>query len=63
MSTALSLISYLVAASVAVVLLMGLWNMARAGSPNTSQSLMRMRVILQFVAIIVLMGVLWFSGR
>lgn len=46
-------------AAVAVVLLLGLANMMRGGSANTSQTLMRWRVGLQFVAIIVIMGVLW----
>jgi hypothetical protein len=41
--------------AVALVLALGLWNMARAGSANTSQKLMRWRVGLQFVAIVVLM--------
>jgi hypothetical protein len=49
--------------AVAVVLLLGLWNMARAGSPNRSQSLMRMRVMLQFVAIVIVMITIWFLGR
>ena len=34
--------------AVAIVLLLGLVNMMRGGSPNTSQQLMRMRVLLQF---------------
>ena len=38
-------------AAVAIVLLLGLWNMLRGGSPNLSQTLMRWRVVLQFVAI------------
>jgi hypothetical protein len=46
-------------AAVAVVLLLGLINMTRGGSPNTSQKLMRMRVLLQFVAIIVIMATIW----
>ena len=46
-------------AAVAVVLLLGLLNMMRGGSPNTSQRLMRMRVLLQFVAIIVIMATIW----
>ena len=50
-------------AAVAIVLLMGLWNMARAGSPNRSQSLMRMRVMLQFVAIVIVMITIWALGR
>jgi hypothetical protein len=49
--------------AVAIVLLLGLWNMARAGSPNRSQSLMRMRVMLQFVAIVIVMITIWFLGR
>ncbi len=49
-------------AAVAIVLLMGLVNMMRGGSPNTSQRLMRLRVLLQFVAIVVIMGVLWWRA-
>jgi hypothetical protein len=46
-------------ASVALVLLLGLANMLRGGSPNLSQKLMRWRVGLQFVAIVVIMTVLF----
>jgi hypothetical protein len=49
--------------AVALVLVMGLVNMMRGGSPNRSQSLMRMRVLLQFVAIVVIMATLWMMGR
>jgi hypothetical protein len=48
--------------AVAFVLLLGLLNMLRGGSPNTSQRLMRLRVLLQFIAIIVIMGVLWWRA-
>jgi hypothetical protein len=57
---------YLVPAAVlavAVVLLLGLVNMTRGGSPNRSQKLMRLRVLLQFVAIIVIMATIWAIGR
>ncbi|MGC1900411.1 MAG: twin transmembrane helix small protein [Pseudolabrys sp.] len=57
---------YLVPASiiaVATVLLLGLINMMRGGSPNRSQKLMRLRVLLQFVAIIVIMATVWAMGR
>jgi len=47
-------------AAVAIVLLFGLVNMMRGGSPNTSQKLMRLRVLLQFIAIIVIMTTIWF---
>lgn len=48
--------------AVAVVLLLGLVNMLRGGSANTSQKLMRLRVVLQFVAILVILGVLWWRA-
>lgn len=50
-------------AAVAVVLLLGLWNMMRGGSANRSQALMRWRVLLQFAAIIIMMAGLWFANR
>ncbi len=49
--------------AVALVLLLGLINMMRGGSPNRSQELMRLRVLLQFVAIIVIMATVWMMGR
>ncbi len=49
--------------AVAVVLLLGLINMMRGGSPNTSQRLMRLRVLLQFVAIVIIMATIWLMGR
>ena len=49
--------------AVAIVLVLGLVNMMRGGSPNTSQKLMRLRVLLQFVAIVIIMSALWLMGR
>ncbi len=49
--------------AVAIVLLLGLINMMRGGSPNTSQRLMRLRVLLQFVAIVIVMMTIWAMGR
>ena len=46
-------------AAVSAVLLVGLANMMRGGSPSLSQNLMRLRVLLQFLAILLIMGVLW----
>lgn len=48
--------------AVAVVLVLGLANMLRGGSAGTSQKLMRLRVILQFVAILVILFVLWWRS-
>jgi hypothetical protein len=64
MSAALS--TYLVPiaiGAVAIVLLLGLGNMMRGGSPNTSQRLMRLRVLLQFIAIVIIMATIWAMGR
>lgn len=49
--------------AVAIVLVLGLVNMMRGGPPNTSQRLMRLRVLLQFVAIVVIMATIWVMGR
>ncbi|HEY4986375.1 MAG TPA: twin transmembrane helix small protein [Bradyrhizobium sp.] len=49
--------------AVALVLLLGLVNLMRGGSPNRSQQLMRLRVLLQFVAIVVIMLTIWVMGR
>jgi hypothetical protein len=57
-----SLVPFAVGA-VAVVLVLGLFNMMRGGSPNTSQKLMRLRVLLQFVALIIIMATIWVMGR
>lgn len=47
---------------VVIVLGMGLWNMLKAGDGNTSQKLMRLRVIGQAVALALLMGALFLFG-
>jgi hypothetical protein len=49
-------------AAVLIVLVLGLWNMLRGGSPSRSQNLMRWRVGLQFLAIIVVMTVIWIAS-
>ncbi len=47
-------------AAVVIVLVLGVVNMARGGDARTSQVLMRWRVGLQFLAILVIIGVLFF---
>jgi hypothetical protein len=51
--------------AVAVVLLIGLYSLWRGGdfARSYSNKLMRLRIVLQFVAILVILGVLYFSGR
>ena len=58
-----SIILPIAVAAVALVLLLGLINKMRGGSPNTSQKLMRLRVLLQFVAIVITMLAVWAMGR
>jgi Hypoxia induced protein conserved region len=52
----------LLLAAVSVALMLGLWNMARGGSPSRSQNLMRWRVGLQFAAIVLLVLAVWISN-
>lgn len=49
--------------AVLIVLLMGLFNLLRGGNSNLSQTLMRWRVGLQFVAVVVVMMALWLKGH
>jgi hypothetical protein len=57
-----SLLVPIATVAVALVLLLGLVNMLRGGSLSRSQQLMRARVLLQFVAILVIMGVVWWRA-
>jgi Hypoxia induced protein conserved region len=58
-----SIVLPIAVAAVAIVLLLGLINMMRGGPPSRSQHLMRLRVLLQFVAIVITMVVVWAMGR
>jgi hypothetical protein len=62
-NTIVTIITILAVAAVAVILFMGLWNMFKGGDENRSQMLMRARVIAQAVALVILMGALYFFGR
>ena len=46
-------------AAVVIVLVLGLFNMLRGGNPNLSQKLMRARVLLQLVALLIVMAVIY----
>ncbi|MFD1254713.1 MULTISPECIES: twin transmembrane helix small protein [Devosia] len=63
MQTLLNIAIALALLFVVIVLGMGLWNMMKGGPGNTSQRLMRLRVIGQAVAILLLMGALFLFGR
>jgi len=53
----------LVMAAVLIVLVFGLLNMAKGGSMSRSQTLMRWRVGLQFIAVVLLMTALYMTTR
>ena len=63
MQDAVRYLTMLAVLAVFVVLLAGLWNMLRGTSPNLSQTLMRWRVALQFVAIVIIMITVWAMHR
>ena len=58
-----SIVLPIAVAAVAIVLLLGLINMMRGGSPSRSQNLMRLRVLLQFIAIVIVMFTVWVMGK
>jgi hypothetical protein len=60
METTVRYLTAIAAIAVLLVLLAGLWNMMRGTSPNLSQTLMRWRVGLQFLAIVVAMVLVYF---
>ena len=60
MGTTIQYVTTLLLIAVIGVLLAGLWNMMRGTSPNLSQTLMRWRVGLQFLAIVVAMMLVYF---
>lgn len=63
METLFSYLGPIMMGATALVLLFGLINMMRGGSSTTSQTLMRWRVGLQFIAVIFLMLALYFTSR
>ena len=58
-----SIVLPVMVAAVAIVLLLGLVNMMRGGSPSRSQNLMRLRVLLQFIAVVLIMVTVWAMGK
>ena len=49
--------------TVGIVLLHRLWSMVSGGSLNTSQRVMRWRVVLQFIALCLVMAALYLFGK
>ena len=63
MNSTVTIITVIACLVVAVILFMGLWNMFRGGDANRSQMLMRARVLAQFIALVVILGALYFFGQ
>ena len=61
MATVFNFLAVLVMIAVVVVLIRGLVNMMRGGSGNTSNKLMQMRVLLQFIALVLILLAVWFN--
>tara|TARA_Y100001935_G_C16894798_1_gene308844 strand:- start:64 stop:261 length:198 start_codon:yes stop_codon:yes gene_type:complete len=58
--TLIKIISIVLLLLVAVVLFLGIANLFKGGSKKASNKLMQLRVILQFIAIIALVGFAYF---
>ncbi|MGD9916151.1 MAG: twin transmembrane helix small protein [Rhizobiaceae bacterium] len=63
METTLKILAVVAMAAVVVVLLRGLVNMMRGGSGTTSNKLMQARVVLQFVALVLVLAVVYFTRQ
>ncbi|PHP65559.1 hypothetical protein CSC94_18365 [Zhengella mangrovi] len=61
MATVFKILAMVVMAAVVFVLIRGLINMMKAGDANTSNKLMQARVFLQFIAILLIVGAIYFA--
>ncbi|PDQ21056.1 hypothetical protein CN311_11240 [Mesorhizobium sanjuanii] len=63
MATVFNVLAVLVMVAVVIVLVRGLINMMRGGDGVTSNKLMQARVLLQFVALVLIMLAVWFTRK
>jgi len=63
MATVFNVLAVLVMVAVVIVLIRGLINMMRGGSSMTSNKLMQARVLLQFVALVLIMLAVYFTRK
>ncbi|MER8393827.1 twin transmembrane helix small protein [Mesorhizobium sp. M1340] len=63
MATVFNILAILVMVAVVIVLIRGLINMMRGGSSMTSNKLMQTRVLLQFVALVLIMLAVYFTRK
>lgn len=60
-STTFNIIALILLVIVVIVLVKGLLNMMKGGSPERSNKLMQARIFFQFIALLFIMAALWFS--
>jgi hypothetical protein len=63
MALVFKILAALVMIAVVIVLIRGLINMMRGGSPMTSNKLMQTRVLLQFVAVALILLFVYFTRK
>ncbi|MDG4851276.1 MAG: twin transmembrane helix small protein [Mesorhizobium sp.] len=63
MATVFNFLAIVVMAAVVFVLIRGLVNMMRGGSGFTSNKLMQARVLLQFIALVLIMLTVYFTRK
>ena len=63
MATVFNVLAVLVMVAVVIVLIRGLINMMRGGSGMTSNKLMQARVLLQFVALVLIPLAVYFTRK
>ncbi|UDL88193.1 twin transmembrane helix small protein [Mesorhizobium sp. PAMC28654] len=63
MAIVFKILAALVMIAVVIVLIRGLINMMRGGSGMTSNKLMQARVLLQFLAVVLIMLVVYFTRK
>ena len=61
MSTVFNMLAILVMVAVVIVLIRGLANMLRGGPGSTSNKLMQARVLLQFIALVLILLAVYFN--
>jgi hypothetical protein len=61
MSVLFKILAVVVIVAVVIVLLRGLLNMSQGGSPSRSNQLMQARVLLQFIAIVLVLLAVYFA--
>lgn len=63
MATFVNILAVVFMLAVVAVLIRGLVNMMRGGSSNTSNKLMQVRVMLQFVALVFILLAVYFTRK